>query len=161
MNTAKRAIWPALRSHDQDVFWYRREWAHFERMLDRYPVAPDARADPRSATATSCSTTRTGRTTSSYSKEHPGAGRDRLGERRRNFRNLPRLNSLLRLMLLDLRGQADESQWARILRENHLAHHGQPPPRRRIDGQINRWQPCGLGTCAVDEPPRHRRGRRV
>ena len=49
---------------------------------------------------------------------------------------LRRLNSILKLMLLDLRGQADESQWARILRENHLAYHGQPPPRRRVDGQL-------------------------
>lgn len=69
-------------------------------------------------------------------EEHVAAVRDRLGERRRNFRNLPRLNSLLKLMLLDLRGQADERQWARVLRENHLDHHGQPPPRRLVDGQL-------------------------
>ena len=63
-----------------------------------------------------------------------------LGERRRRFRNLPRLNSLLnsllKLMPLDLRGDADETKWARILRTNHLHHHGQPPPRRLVDGQL-------------------------
>ena len=52
------------------------------------------------------------------------------------FRNLPRLNSLLKLMLLDLRGDADETKWARILRTNHLHDHGQPPPRRLVDGQL-------------------------
>ena len=56
--------------------------------------------------------------------------------RRRSFRNLPRLNSLLKLMLLDLRGEADETRWARILRTNHVSRHGQPPPRRLVDGKV-------------------------
>jgi hypothetical protein len=42
----------------------------------------------------------------------------------------------MKLTLLDLRGQADETQWARILRESHIADHGQPPPRRLVDGQL-------------------------
>lgn len=45
-----------------------------------------------------------------------------LGDRRCSFRNLPRLNALLKLVLLDLRGEADEAEWARILRENHRRH---------------------------------------
>jgi hypothetical protein len=39
-------------------------------------------------------------------------------------------------MLLDLRGEADETRWARILRTNHVSHHGQPPPRRLVDGKV-------------------------
>jgi hypothetical protein len=62
--------------------------------------------------------------------------RRHLGDRRRQFRNLPRLNALLKLVLLDLRGEADEAEWARILRENHRSHHGKPPPRRLVDGQL-------------------------
>ena len=54
----------------------------------------------------------------------------RLGERRRMFRNLHRLNCVLMLMLLELRGEASVSAWARILRDNHRAHEGKPPPRR-------------------------------
>ncbi len=60
------------------------------------------------------------------------------GGRRRQFRNLPRLNALLKLVLLDLRGEADEGEWARILRENHPPHQGKPPPRRLVDGQLIR-----------------------
>jgi hypothetical protein len=59
-----------------------------------------------------------------------------LGDRRRSFRNLPRLNSLLKLVLPDLRGEADEAEWARILRENHRRHEGKPPPRRLVDGKL-------------------------
>lgn len=54
--------------------------------------------------------------------------------RRRSFRNLPRLNSLLKLMLLDLRGEADETRWARIPpNQPHVPPRPAtaPPPRGR------------------------------
>lgn len=60
----------------------------------------------------------------------------KLGDRRRNFRNLPRLNWLLKLMMLHQLDEADEDDWALILRDNHLAHDGKPPPRRYTDGQV-------------------------
>ena len=52
------------------------------------------------------------------------------------FRNLHRLNCVLTLMLLELRGEASVAAWARILRENHRAHEGKPPPRRLHDGEL-------------------------
>jgi hypothetical protein len=58
-----------------------------------------------------------------------------LGDRRRTFRNLNRLNDLLTLIHLHLTDRADEREWARILRENHLRHDGKPPPRRLVDGK--------------------------
>lgn len=57
----------------------------------------------------------------------------RLGERRRMFRNLHRLNCVL---TLELWGEASVSAWARILRDNHRAHEGKPPPRRLHDGEL-------------------------
>jgi hypothetical protein len=30
-------------------------------------------------------------------------------------------------------GYADERDWAVLLRANHLAHQGKPPPRRTVD----------------------------
>ena len=52
------------------------------------------------------------------------------------FRNLHRFNCLLTLMLLELRGEASVSAWARILRDNHRAHEGKPPPRPLHDGEL-------------------------
>jgi hypothetical protein len=43
-------------------------------------------------------------------EEHLATVRSLLGERRRSFRNLPRLNSLLKLMMLDIRGEAVETK---------------------------------------------------
>jgi len=57
-----------------------------------------------------------------------------LGDRARLFGNLPRLNELLKLIQLHLLRLDDPNDYARILRENHLAHRGTPPPRRRHDG---------------------------
>jgi hypothetical protein len=59
----------------------------------------------------------------------------KLGDRRRSFRNLARLNDLLTLMHLHLNENADEREWARILRQNHIDHAGKPPPRRLVDGK--------------------------
>jgi hypothetical protein len=60
----------------------------------------------------------------------------RLGDRRRAFRNLHRLNCVLKLMTMELRGAASVSAWARSLRDNHRAHEGKPPPRRVHDGKL-------------------------
>ncbi len=57
-----------------------------------------------------------------------------LGDRARLFGNLPRLNHLLRLVQLHLSRLDDPADYARILRENHLAYAGNPPPRRQHDG---------------------------
>jgi hypothetical protein len=56
------------------------------------------------------------------------------GDRARLFGNLPRLNSLLALVQLHLLKLDDPNEYARILRDNHLAHNGTPPPRRKHDG---------------------------
>jgi hypothetical protein len=56
------------------------------------------------------------------------------GDRARLFGNLPRLNALLTLVHLHLLRLDDPNDYARILRENHVAHHGTPPPRRQHDG---------------------------
>lgn len=52
------------------------------------------------------------------------------------FRHLHRLNCVLTLMLLELRGETSVAAWACILRENHRAHDGKPPPRRLHDGEL-------------------------
>jgi hypothetical protein len=61
---------------------------------------------------------------------------DRLGDRRRAFRNLHRLNCLLKLIAMELRGEASVTAWARLLRANHGDHAGKPPPRRQHDGEV-------------------------
>jgi hypothetical protein len=40
------------------------------------------------------------------------------------------------LVTLHLRGEADDVEWARILRENPRAYEGKPPPRVFVDGQL-------------------------
>lgn len=54
------------------------------------------------------------------------------------MRNMARLNCLLKLMALEIRGEASANEWARILRDNHLNHEGKPPPRRVVEGQLVR-----------------------
>jgi hypothetical protein len=61
----------------------------------------------------------------------------RLGGRQRLMRNLPRLNSLLRLMAIELRGEADLRAWAQALSENHGDGAGKPP-RRHVEGKLLR-----------------------
>lgn len=76
----------------------------------------------------------------------------RLGDRARNFTNLPRLNCLLALIQLDLLGGASEHAYARLLRENHLAYNGTPPPRRTHDGvpgsEVFSYAPVGNGQAS-------------
>ena len=47
LNTSKRVIWRALRTHDKDLFWHRWNCTEFELLLDRYLAAVDDRPDPR------------------------------------------------------------------------------------------------------------------
>lgn len=54
-------------------------------------------------------------------------------DRRANLKNLARIEHLLTLAQLYQMGCADERKWAAILRKNHLAHGGVPPPRRLVD----------------------------
>jgi hypothetical protein len=61
----------------------------------------------------------------------------RLGGRQRLMRNLPRLNSLLRLMAIELRGEANLRAWTRVLGENHRDGAGKPP-RRHVEGKLLR-----------------------
>jgi hypothetical protein len=68
-------------------------------------------------------------------EEHLHTVQSRLGDRRRLFRNPHRLNCVLRLMLMHLRGSCSVQSWARILGENHRYHDGKPPPRRHWDGK--------------------------
>jgi hypothetical protein len=54
-------------------------------------------------------------------------------DRRANLKNLARVEHLLMLAQLRQMGHADEREWAAVLRSNHLAHEGTPPPRRQVD----------------------------
>jgi hypothetical protein len=54
-------------------------------------------------------------------------------DRRANLKNLQRVEHLLTLAQLRQMGHADERRWAAVLRTNHLAHDGAPPPRRQFD----------------------------
>ena len=54
-------------------------------------------------------------------------------DRRANLKNLRRVEHLLLLAQLRQTGCADERQWAALLRSNHLARDGTPPPRRQVD----------------------------
>jgi hypothetical protein len=81
-------------------------------------------------------------------EEHLRVLRNKLGDRRRNFRNLERLSWLLKLMMLHQLGEADEDDWALILKENHIAYHGKPPPRRSCDGKVIALPRSGAGARA-------------
>lgn len=54
-------------------------------------------------------------------------------DRRANVKNMRRIGDLLVLAQLRQMGYADEREWAVVLRENHLAYNGAPPPRRKVD----------------------------
>lgn len=60
---------------------------------------------------------------------------ERLGKRRRNFRNARRLATVLDLMTLEMRGQADPLTYARLVREAIDAH---TPPVLRGDPHMDR-----------------------
>jgi hypothetical protein len=84
------------------------------------------------------------------------AVRKRIGDRARNFKNLPRLNCLLALIQLDLLGVANDKHYARLLRENHLAYNGTPPPRRTLDrapaSEVFTHAPVGNGQASPPAP---------
>lgn len=140
----RRAIYRALRVSDQDLFWYPHNWEFFLRIFERYeraaPADPGIQAIRRwiernreqiELVLTSPHWPRDLK----LLEEHLATVRDRLGERKRLFRNPYRLNCVLRLFLMQLRGACSLQSWARILRENHKRHRGNPPPRRVYDGK--------------------------
>lgn len=59
--------------------------------------------------------------------------KNRIQWRASNFGNKTRTTSLLRLMLLEMRGQADEREWAEIIRTHLHSHRGRPADQRRWD----------------------------
>ena len=146
----RRLIYRVLRGEEQ-VFLDPAKFARFEAALDRYLKADLSKADPKVAAGLAAIvkwrarnedaiqlalTSRHWPPTTQHVEEHLATLRARLGERRRAFRNLHRLNCVLKLMAMQLRGEASVSVWARILRDNHTKHHGKPPPRRLHDGQL-------------------------
>jgi hypothetical protein len=56
----------------------------------------------------------------------------RIQHRRHMFSNRERLDRLLMLMTLDMRGSADEREWARVIRSWLMVSGGVPPPARQI-----------------------------
>lgn len=54
-------------------------------------------------------------------------------DRRANLKNFNRVEHLLLLAQLRQMRHADERRWAALLRRNHVAHGGTPPPRRKVD----------------------------
>jgi hypothetical protein len=148
----RRLIYRLLRDQGR-VFSSLARWQELERVLERYLAADRSRLSPQQAAALGAIGRWLDRnrdligesaaafywpTTISHLEEHLDTIGSRLGDRRRAFRNLHRLNCLLKLFLIQLRGEASASAWARVLRENHRAHDGKPPPRRLYDGQVIR-----------------------
>jgi hypothetical protein len=145
----RRALFKAFQHYR---FWTKDSWEQFEEILRRYLAADLSKLAPRQLKGIEGmgKWLRRNQFEIRYVlqsqhwprdlkllEEHLAQIQDnRLGDRRRSFRNLDRLNLLLKLFLLSLRGEADETEWARILRENHRAYRGRPPPRRVIDGRI-------------------------
>ena len=144
----RRRLYEVLR---EDMFWQPARWDHFERVFARYRNADLSKVDPKLAKGIDDIVKWRRRNREAINgllprthwprdikhlEERLATIQTRLGERRRMFRNLHRLNCVLTLMLLELRGEASVSAWARILRENHRAHEGKPPPRRLHEGEL-------------------------
>ena len=135
---------PRVAGLHQDLFWYPTNWEFFLRIFERYERA--APADPgiqaiRRWIERNAEQIELVLTSPHWPRdlklleEHLATVRDRLGERKRLFRNPHRLNCVLRLFLMQLRGACSLASWARILRENHKRYRGNPPPRRLFDGK--------------------------
>lgn len=60
----------------------------------------------------------------------------RLGDRTANFGNRYRTNQLLKLMQLDLNGDADEVTWAELIRDHVARRGGRAREQRRHDDQL-------------------------
>ncbi len=61
---------------------------------------------------------------------------ERIGTRGLVFRNRPRLQRLLDLMTVELRGEADETAWAGLIRAHLVANGGRPAVSRRSSRDI-------------------------
>lgn len=145
---SRRRIFQVLR---EDMFWHPARWDHFERVFARYRNADLSQADPKVAAGIADIVKWRRRNRQAINRLLPQTHwprdlkhleerldtiQDRLGDRRRAFRNLHRLNCVLKLMTMELRGEASVTAWARVLRENHRDHAGKPPPRRQHDGEV-------------------------
>lgn len=145
----KRLIYRVLCGEEDSILDPAR-WSRVEAALERYFQADLSKADARTVAGLAAigkwlkrnrealALAQDGQhwpPTLTHVEEHLSTIQARLGKRRRAFRNLHRLNSLLALMTFQLRGEASATSWARALRENHLQHQGKPPPRRLHDGQ--------------------------
>jgi hypothetical protein len=145
----RRLIYRLLEG-EEDNFTDPARWARVEDALRRYLNADRSKLPPKTADALEALERWLTRNeekiavalagahwppTIGHVEEHLDTIQSRLGDRRRAFRNLPRLNCVLNLMLLHLRGQASVPSWARILRDHH--QDGKPAGRPH-DGQIIR-----------------------
>jgi hypothetical protein len=57
----------------------------------------------------------------------------RIGDRAGTFANQARMNRLLKLIALDLNGDADELAWAEIIRRHLITNGGRPGDQRQAD----------------------------
>jgi hypothetical protein len=145
---SRRRIFQVLR---EDMFWHPARWDHFERVFARYRNADLSQADSKVAAGIADIVKWRRRNRQAINRLLPQTHwprdlkhleerldtiQDRLGDRRRAFRNPHRLNCVLKLMTMELRGEASVTAWARVLRENHRDHAGKPPPRRQHDGEV-------------------------
>jgi MULE transposase domain len=143
----KRRLYRVLR---HDLFWSRENWERGKAVLERFLAADRSKASPHQRKglhkidrwlATNAEAIEQVLDEPHWPRdlklleEYLAQIRSRLGERKRNFRNRARLDCVLKLMLLDLRGQASAPSWTHILRDNHKPHDGSPPPRRLVDGK--------------------------
>jgi hypothetical protein len=149
LNSCPQWLGVAVVAFQKDLFWYERNWEEFERVFERYRRADLSKADPKAVAGIVAIDKWMTRNQQAIElvltsphwprdltplEEHLHTVQSRLGDRRRLFRNPYRLNCVLRLMLMQLRGSCSVQSWARILGENHRHHDGKPPPRRHWDG---------------------------
>jgi len=121
----------------EDTFWHPARWDHFERVFARYRNADLSQADPKVAAGIADIVKWRRRNRQAINRLLPQTHwprdlkhleerldtiQDRLGDGRRAFRNLHRLNCVLKLMTMELRSEAGVTAWARPARE---------PPRPR------------------------------
>jgi len=146
----RRRIYDLLRRSGEELLSDPARWQEFLDVFERYERAAGNGAEHIRAglASTRCWIERNAQTIElvARSPHEPrdvrlvedilGTVRRRLGGRQRLMRNLPRLNSLLRLMAIELRGEADLDVWTQILEEHNRARAGKPPPRRLVEGRL-------------------------
>jgi len=130
------------------VSQYPQAYVAFRKIADRYLAADFTTVSPKQVKAWA----RLGRwlaaneyaiVRSLYEKHWPATSgaierplremKNAIYDRRANLKNFARVEHLLILAQLEQTNVADERQWVAVLRANHLAHAGAPPPRRLVD----------------------------